>query len=177
MNIEIRRQLENDPPYDSQLPQHQGCCNLCPLPRSREQVAPGRPFGYPGRPAQPNPKIHIFSLYPNDLWLSLRQQQGPESLTAIQGMTTLRLLARKLSFREPATNPRQGFEKWGELAGSSSAQLVDLYPILQKLPDFVAPNVSYAKKLFAVERKNYVGYWMKSKQALDSGKGMVRQYS
>lgn len=47
---------------------------------------------------------------------------------------------------------------------------------MQKLPDFLAPNVSYAKKLFAVERKNYVGHWMKSKQALDSGKGLVRSF-
>ncbi|KAJ5631511.1 cytochrome P450 oxidoreductase [Penicillium longicatenatum] len=66
----------------------------------------------------------------------------------------------------------EGFEKWGELAGSSSAQLVDLYPFLQKLPDFLAPNVNYAKGLFTVERKSYVGHWMKSKQALDSGKSL-----
>ncbi|KAJ5532316.1 cytochrome P450 oxidoreductase [Penicillium frequentans] len=66
----------------------------------------------------------------------------------------------------------ESFEKWGELSGSSSAQLADLYPFLQKLPDFLAPNVSYAKGLFAVERKNYVHHWMKSKQALDSGKGL-----
>lgn len=89
----------------------------------------------------------------------------------------LRLLARHCNFRGPATNPFQSFEKWGELSGSSSAQLADLYPFLQKLPDFLAPNVSYAKGLFAVERKNYVHHWMKSKQALDSGKGLVRSCS
>ncbi|KAJ6084237.1 cytochrome P450 oxidoreductase [Penicillium sp. IBT 16267x] len=61
----------------------------------------------------------------------------------------------------------ESFEKWSKLSGSSSAQLADLYPFLQKLPDFLAPN-----RLFAVERKNYLGYWMKSKQALDSGKGL-----
>ncbi|KAL4801508.1 cytochrome P450 [Aspergillus unguis] len=66
----------------------------------------------------------------------------------------------------------ESFEKWGELSGSSSAQLADLYPFLQKLPDWLAPNVSYAKKLFAVERKNYVGHWMRSKEALNSGKGL-----
>ncbi|KAJ6017894.1 hypothetical protein N7451_001273 [Penicillium sp. IBT 35674x] len=66
----------------------------------------------------------------------------------------------------------ESFEKWGELSGSSSAQLADLYPFLQKLPDFLAPNVNYAKSLFAVERKNYVHHWMKSKQALDTGKGL-----
>jgi hypothetical protein len=74
-------------------------------------------------------------------------------------------------------NSLQSFEKWGELSGSSSAQLADLYPFMQKLPDFLAPNVNYAKRLFAVEKKNYVGHWMKSKQALDSGKGLVRACS
>uniref|UniRef100_A0A8H7NBW0 Cytochrome P450 n=1 Tax=Bionectria ochroleuca TaxID=29856 RepID=A0A8H7NBW0_BIOOC len=66
----------------------------------------------------------------------------------------------------------ESFEKWGKLAGSSSAQIADLFPVLQKLPDFMTPNVSYAKKLFEIERKNYVGHWMRSKKALDSGKGL-----
>lgn len=35
------------------------------------------------------------------------------------------------------------------------------------------PNVSYAKTLFEVERRNYVGYWMRLKKVLDSGKGLV----
>ncbi|KAH6695143.1 cytochrome P450 [Plectosphaerella plurivora] len=66
----------------------------------------------------------------------------------------------------------ESFEKWGELSGSSSAQIADLFPILQKLPALMTPNVRYAKKLFEVERKNYVRHWMKSKEALDSGKGL-----
>ncbi|CAH0024660.1 unnamed protein product [Clonostachys rhizophaga] len=66
----------------------------------------------------------------------------------------------------------ESFENWGKLAGSSSAQIADLFPVLQKLPDFMTPNVSYAKKLFEIERKNYVGHWMKSKKVLDSAKGL-----
>ncbi|KAH8885882.1 cytochrome p450 monooxygenase [Thozetella sp. PMI_491] len=64
------------------------------------------------------------------------------------------------------------FEKWGELSGSSSAQLADLYPILQSLPSVISPNVRYAKKLHEVEKKLYVGHWMRSKNALDSGTGL-----
>lgn len=67
----------------------------------------------------------------------------------------------------------QCFEKWGELSGSSSAQLADLYPVLQKLPAIIAPNVKYAKKLHEVEKKLYVGHWMRAKNALDNGTGLV----
>jgi len=65
------------------------------------------------------------------------------------------------------------FEKWGKLSGSSSAQLADLYPIMQKLPEIIAPNVRYARKLHEVERKLYVGHWLRSKKALDDGTGLV----
>ncbi|KAF5008758.1 hypothetical protein FDECE_4995 [Fusarium decemcellulare] len=64
------------------------------------------------------------------------------------------------------------FEKWGKLSGSSSAQLADLYPILQKLPEAIAPNVRYARKLHKVERELYVGHWLRSKKALDDGTGL-----
>ncbi|KAM5353693.1 hypothetical protein ACJ41O_000343 [Fusarium nematophilum] len=66
----------------------------------------------------------------------------------------------------------ESFEKWGKLSGSSSAQLADVYPLLQKLPSFMSPNVNYAKKLFEIERRNYVGHWMRSKEALDKGTGL-----
>ncbi|KAH7134296.1 cytochrome P450 [Dactylonectria macrodidyma] len=64
------------------------------------------------------------------------------------------------------------FEKWGELSGSSSAQLADLYPALQKLPHYLAPNVNYAKKLHKTEKKLYVGHWMRAKAAIIDGTGL-----
>ncbi|CAK7225230.1 hypothetical protein SEUCBS140593_005832 [Sporothrix eucalyptigena] len=64
------------------------------------------------------------------------------------------------------------FEKWGELSGSASAQLADLYPVFQKLPSFLAPNVYYARKLHTAERDLYVRHWMRSKKALDNGTGL-----
>ncbi|EXJ79927.1 cytochrome P450 oxidoreductase [Capronia epimyces CBS 606.96] len=64
------------------------------------------------------------------------------------------------------------FEHWGELAGSASAQLVDLYPILQKLPRAIAPNVRYAENLHEIEKKLYVGLWMQAKRGLENGTGL-----
>ncbi|RSM07410.1 hypothetical protein CEP52_005265 [Fusarium oligoseptatum] len=65
-----------------------------------------------------------------------------------------------------------GFDKWSALSGSASAQLADLYPALQKLPDFIAPNVSYAKKLHQAEKKMYLGHWARTKQAIVDGRGL-----
>ncbi|EFX05422.1 cytochrome p450 monooxygenase [Grosmannia clavigera kw1407] len=64
------------------------------------------------------------------------------------------------------------FEHWGKLSNSSSAQTADLFPILQRLPSWIAPNVSYAKKLHAVEKELYVSHWMRSKMALENGTGL-----
>ncbi|KAH7131541.1 cytochrome P450 [Dactylonectria estremocensis] len=66
----------------------------------------------------------------------------------------------------------ESFEKWGQLAGSASAQLLDLYPIMQKFPELIAPNVRYAKRLHQIEKKNYLYHWMKAKKALDTGTGL-----
>ncbi|KAJ4213019.1 hypothetical protein NW759_011280 [Fusarium solani] len=65
-----------------------------------------------------------------------------------------------------------GFDKWSALSGSASAQLADLYPALQKLPDFIAPNVSYARKLHQAEKKMYLGHWARTKQAIVDGRGL-----
>lgn len=70
-------------------------------------------------------------------------------------------------------NTSQGFDKWSALSGSASAQLADLYPALQKLPDFIAPNVSYARKLHQAEKKMYLGHWARTKQAIVDGRGLV----
>ena len=72
--------------------------------------------------------------------------------------------------------PLKCFENWGKLAGSSSAQLADLYPFIQNLPEAIAPNVRYARNLHEVERKLYVGHWMRAKRALDNGTGLVSQH-
>ncbi|KAK5199669.1 hypothetical protein LTR92_000210 [Exophiala xenobiotica] len=64
------------------------------------------------------------------------------------------------------------FERWGELTGSASAQLADLFPIIQKLPAALTPNVSYATKLHHKERELYVGHWMRTKRGLEDGTGL-----
>jgi cytochrome P450 len=60
----------------------------------------------------------------------------------------------------------QGFEKFSEVMGSETAALLDVYPILRVLPDFMLPLRRYAKKLHAKERELYVGHWLNVKKAI-----------
>ncbi|KAK5079301.1 hypothetical protein LTR64_002276 [Lithohypha guttulata] len=61
------------------------------------------------------------------------------------------------------------FANWGELAASGSAQILDLFPILQKLPKWLAPNVKYAESLFKKESAHYLRMWMRAKEGLRNG--------
>ncbi|KAK4934772.1 hypothetical protein LTR10_024049 [Elasticomyces elasticus] len=64
-----------------------------------------------------------------------------------------------------------GFEKWAEVTGSAAAQVLDLFPILQKLPKFLVPNYRYAEALHKEEKKLYVGHWLNAKKAIKDGTG------
>ena len=67
----------------------------------------------------------------------------------------------------------QGFEKWAEVTGSAAAQVLDLFPILQKLPKALVPNYRYAEALHKEEKKLYVGHWLNAKKAIKDGTGKV----
>ncbi|KAF2498985.1 cytochrome p450 monooxygenase [Lophium mytilinum] len=63
-------------------------------------------------------------------------------------------------------------ETWGVVSASGVAQVADLYPIVQKLPHFLVPTVSQAKKVHEVGRELYTGHWLKAKQGLKDGTGL-----
>lgn len=67
-----------------------------------------------------------------------------------------------------------GVEKWSEVVGSSAAALLDVYPILRRLPDFMLPMRRYAKELHKNEKNLYVGHWMDSKNRILQGTSKVR---
>jgi cytochrome P450 len=60
----------------------------------------------------------------------------------------------------------QGFEKFSKVTGTQTAALLDLFPILRVLPDFVLPLRRYAKKLHEKESELYVGHWLNVKKAI-----------
>ncbi|TPX18509.1 uncharacterized protein E0L32_011622 [Thyridium curvatum] len=63
----------------------------------------------------------------------------------------------------------EGFEKFSLLTSTTTAQLVDLFPLLKKLPDALLPLRKYAKKLHEREKELYVGHWMNVKKAIKNG--------
>ncbi|KAF2828007.1 cytochrome P450 [Ophiobolus disseminans] len=62
-----------------------------------------------------------------------------------------------------------GFDKFSQLMGSEGAALLDLFPILRALPDFMLPLRRYAKKLHEKESELYVGHWLNVKKAIKNG--------
>jgi hypothetical protein len=68
----------------------------------------------------------------------------------------------------------QTVEEWGKVSASGLAQVADLYPIIQKLPSFLAPRaVKDAEHVHKVGRELYTGHWLNAKQKLKDGTGLV----
>jgi len=59
------------------------------------------------------------------------------------------------------------------VSASGIAQIADLYPIVQKLPNFLVPAVRFAKHVDKVGRELYTGHWLKAKKHLKEGTGLV----
>ncbi|KAI0594640.1 cytochrome P450 [Biscogniauxia sp. FL1348] len=62
-----------------------------------------------------------------------------------------------------------GFAKFGRVAGSTTAGLVDFFPILRHLPDALLPLRRYVKELHQKESKLYVGHYLDTKKKLHEG--------
>ncbi|KAI2606391.1 cytochrome P450 [Hypoxylon fragiforme] len=63
-----------------------------------------------------------------------------------------------------------GFEKFSTVAGSQSAALLDTFPVLRSLPDFLVPGKRYATELHKKEAPLFVGLYQETKQKLRDGK-------
>ncbi|KAF2202007.1 cytochrome P450 [Delitschia confertaspora ATCC 74209] len=63
----------------------------------------------------------------------------------------------------------EGFEKFCEVSGTTIGALLDLFPVLRRLPDALLPIRKYAKRLHKEERELYVGHWMDVKRAIKGG--------
>lgn len=66
-----------------------------------------------------------------------------------------------------------GVEKWSEVTGSSTAAVLNVYPILRRLPDLMLPMRRYAQGLHRKEKQLYVGHWMDAKTRILQGTSKV----
>lgn len=57
-----------------------------------------------------------------------------------------------------------GFSEFADLNQTGIAALVDFFPLLRKLPDFLLPAVRKARDLHKKEKKLYLDHWLKAKE-------------
>lgn len=62
-----------------------------------------------------------------------------------------------------------GFAEFAALANTGTAAFVDFYPWLRRLPDWMLHAQREAKRLFARERRLYVGHWLRAKEQVRDG--------
>ncbi|UPX18677.1 uncharacterized protein EKO05_0008969 [Ascochyta rabiei] len=65
-----------------------------------------------------------------------------------------------------------GFEKFSEVAGSQTAALLDVFPLLRSLPDWALPLRQHANKLHEKENELFMGHWLNVKKAIKNGSAM-----
>ena len=63
----------------------------------------------------------------------------------------------------------EGFNEFAVINQTGTAGLLDFYPLLRRLPDFVLPTQAYAKKLHKLEKVLYKSHWLNCKQAIRDG--------
>lgn len=63
----------------------------------------------------------------------------------------------------------EGFTEFAAINQTGTAALIDFFPVLRWLPDFMLPTQKQAKELFAKERKLYVGHWLNAKNSIKDG--------
>ncbi|KAI0522073.1 cytochrome P450 [Xylaria bambusicola] len=101
---------------------------------------------------------------PSQFFNHIRRYTNSISTQMIFGFRTLDIHDPKLE------RLIHGFEKWSEIAGSQSAALLDVFPILRHLPDFLLPAKKYARKLHEKEYDLFVGHYLTAKRKLKEGK-------
>jgi cytochrome P450 len=62
-----------------------------------------------------------------------------------------------------------GFSEFADLNQTGIAALLESFPLLRKLPDFLVPVQRKAKELHQKEKDLYVSHWLKAKQDIANG--------
>lgn len=63
----------------------------------------------------------------------------------------------------------EGFSEFVQINQTGTAALLDSFPFLRKLPDWLLPLQARAKESFRKERELYVGHWLIAKEAVKAG--------
>ena len=62
-----------------------------------------------------------------------------------------------------------GFSEFAEINQTGTAALIDFFPFLRMLPDFILPTQKKAKELHKHERELYLRHWLRAKNEWKDG--------
>ncbi|OQO10321.1 hypothetical protein B0A48_04679 [Cryoendolithus antarcticus] len=62
-----------------------------------------------------------------------------------------------------------GFSEFADINQTGPAALIDFFPLLRRLPDFLLPTKAKAKALHKAERELYLGHWLRAKEEIRNG--------
>lgn len=159
-----------DRPWDyTQRHQHPNRPSLRPLSRSREQVHAARVSRATIPVRRAYSAIYEFRLNPDDLRISDPRHSRPKVRAAFP-CESLNLISLA---HDAFTHIKQGLEEWSKITGSQTAAILDVFPILRRLPDAFFPLRKFARKLHERECEFYGGYYMAAKKRLEEGKSKV----
>ena len=63
----------------------------------------------------------------------------------------------------------EGFERFAIATQGHSSQLLDAFPVLQNLPDFMVPMRQYARSLHLEEKALYMKHYLRVKDGIRNG--------
>lgn len=82
-------------------------------------------------------------------------------------MTQMLFSFRTTSMDDPQRDELyHAVESMSEVVGSSTGNILEVYPLARNLPDFMLPMRRYAKKLHEREGPFFVGLWLDAKRAV-----------
>lgn len=64
--------------------------------------------------------------------------------------------------------------KLSAIGSSPAAAILDMFPALRSLPDFLLPLRKYGKAMHEAEKRIYVGHYTDSKRAIEKRESLVR---
>ncbi|KAK5211277.1 hypothetical protein LTR47_008000 [Exophiala xenobiotica] len=100
---------------------------------------------------------------PNDFLKHIRRYSNALTTTMVYGWRTP-------TYEDPKM--MQLFEGFGEFAAinqTGTAAIIDFFPILRWLPDFLNPTQRTAKEMHQREKALYLGHWLNAKAAMQNG--------
>lgn len=100
---------------------------------------------------------------PDDFLEHIRRYSNALTTTMVFGWRTATYSDQKMQ------QLFDGFSEFAEINQTGTAALIDSFPPLRWLPDWILPVQRKAKELHREERRLYLSHWLKAKKQIEDG--------